>query len=63
MHSEEDEAGLVVQASHNLSARFGLPHRLDQVTSGILLLTTSAKGLRAFSELLRNIKSKRPTSL
>lgn len=51
MHTEDDETGLVVQAS----AAFGQPlwpvHRLDKVTSGILLLATSASGAARLSAL------------
>jgi tRNA pseudouridine32 synthase/23S rRNA pseudouridine746 synthase len=56
MHSEEEEAGLVVQASHQFERPLWPVHRLDQVTSGILLLATSAAGAARFGELFAQHK-------
>lgn len=56
MHSEEDEAGLVVQASRQFERPLWPVHRLDQVTSGILLLATSAKGAARLGELFAQHK-------
>lgn len=44
IHSEDGEAGLVVQASALFDCPLWPVHRLDKVTSGIVLLATSAQG-------------------
>lgn len=50
MHSE-NEAGLVVQASNVFKRPLWPVHRLDRVTSGILLLATSKEGAARLGEL------------
>lgn len=50
MHSEE-ETGLVVQASNAFNRPLWPVHRLDKVTSGILLLATSKEGAARLGEL------------
>ncbi|WP_419810488.1 TIGR01621 family pseudouridine synthase [Bacterioplanoides sp.] len=49
-HSDNNEAGLVVQLSEQLQQRLWPVHRLDKVTSGILLLATSEHSAAFFSE-------------
>ena len=51
MHTEGDEPGLVVLASEAFQQPLWPVHRLDKVTSGILLLATSAEGAARLSEL------------
>lgn len=51
MHTEADELGVVVQASQFFERPLWPVHRLDKVTSGILLLATSQEGAARLSEL------------
>lgn len=54
IHSEDGEPGFVVQAAEQLGCELWPVHRLDKVTSGILLLakdkTTAAELSRQFAE-------------
>lgn len=56
MHTEGDELGIVVQLSHALGQELWPVHRLDKVTSGILLLATSAAGAARLSALFAEHK-------
>ncbi|MFY9179092.1 MAG: TIGR01621 family pseudouridine synthase [Venatoribacter sp.] len=51
IHSEDNEAGFVVLASQQLGQPLWPVHRLDKVTSGILLLATSAAGAARLGNL------------
>lgn len=51
MHSEHQETGLVVQASQQLGYPLWPVHRLDKVTSGILLLAKNAAAAARLSAL------------
>lgn len=51
MHTEGDELGIVVLASEFFQRPLWPVHRLDKVTSGILLLATSAAGAARLGEL------------
>src|SRR5690606_36343458 len=56
MHSEDNVAGLVVQASNAFGQPLWPVHRLDKVTSGVLLLATSASGAARLSALFAEHK-------
>ena len=49
-HSDNDQAGLVVQLSEQLQQKLWPVHRLDKVTSGILLFATNEKSAAFFSQ-------------
>lgn len=51
MHTEDDELGVVVLASQFFNRPLWPVHRLDKVTSGILLLATSQAGAARLGEL------------
>lgn len=51
MHSEGDEQGIVVIAAEQFGCRLWPVHRLDKVTSGVLLLATSAEAAARLSAL------------
>lgn len=51
MHTEGDEKGIVVLASEHFKRPLWPVHRLDKVTSGILLLATSEAGASRLSAL------------
>lgn len=51
MHSENNETGIVVQASKQLDMPLWPVHRLDKVTSGILLLAKNAEAAARLSAL------------
>lgn len=51
MHSEDGESGLVVLAEALFQRPLWPVHRLDKVTSGLLLLATSASGAARLSAL------------
>lgn len=59
MHSEDDVAGLVVQASNAFGHPLWPVHRLDKVTSGVLLLATSASGAARLSALFAGHKMRK----
>lgn len=50
MHSDDGVAGLVVQASEQLSQPLFPVHRLDKVTSGLLLLAKHSRAAAQLSE-------------
>lgn len=54
IHSEDNKPGLVVLLSEQLQRPLWPVHRLDKVTSGILLLATSAAGAARLAELFAN---------
>lgn len=56
MHTEGDEKGIVVLASEYFQRPLWPVHRLDKVTSGILLLATSEAGARRLSGLFSEQK-------
>ncbi|UZK03422.1 pseudouridine synthase [Venatoribacter cucullus] len=59
MHSEDDVAGLVVLASNAFGQPLWPVHRLDKVTSGVLLLATSASGAARLSALFAEHKMRK----
>lgn len=51
MHSDDGEAGLVVQCEQQFQQKLWPVHRLDKVTSGILLLARSAEAAAKLGQL------------
>ncbi|WP_417762356.1 TIGR01621 family pseudouridine synthase [Shewanella sp.] len=50
-HSQDGHAGLVAQVEHDLSTKLFAVHRLDTMTSGLLLLARSSQAAAQFTEL------------
>ncbi|MCE0557639.1 MULTISPECIES: TIGR01621 family pseudouridine synthase [unclassified Motilimonas] len=55
-HSEDGEAGLVVEVERALSLKLYSVHRLDKMTSGILILAKSSTAAAAFTQLFAQRK-------
>lgn len=54
-HSEDEEAGFVVQATKELNiAKLYSVHRLDKITSGLIILAKSSKIANDFALLFQN---------
>ncbi|MBR9882170.1 MAG: TIGR01621 family pseudouridine synthase [Oceanospirillales bacterium] len=53
VHRDTSEAGLVMQVERDLDRKLWLVHRLDRMTSGLLLLATSAGACDRLSGLFR----------
>ena len=56
MHTEDDQKGLVVLASEQLGTELWPVHRLDKVTSGILLLAKNKPAAARLSQLFSEHK-------
>ncbi|QSX33833.1 TIGR01621 family pseudouridine synthase [Shewanella avicenniae] len=50
-HSQDGSAGLVAQLEHDLSTKLYAVHRLDTMTSGLILLARSSAAAAGFTEL------------
>lgn len=53
VHRDRDERGLVMQLEQDLGCKLWLVHRLDRITSGLLLLATSAEVCNRLAEQFR----------
>ena len=58
-HTENDEIGVVVAAEKYLKQKLFSVHRLDKMTSGILLLAKSSQVANGLSELFKNQQVKK----
>lgn len=54
VHRDEAAQGLVAQVEQDLGCKLWLVHRLDRITSGILLLATSARACEQLAALFRH---------
>jgi len=53
VHRDRSERGLVMQLEQDLGCKLWLVHRLDRLTSGLMLLATSAEACNQLAELFR----------
>ncbi|MBV1787549.1 TIGR01621 family pseudouridine synthase [Marinobacterium sp. D7] len=53
VHRDKSEVGLVMQLERDLAQKLWLVHRLDRITSGLMLLATSAEACNQLAELFR----------
>lgn len=53
VHRDRDEQGLVMRLEQDFGCKLWLVHRLDRITSGLLLLATSAAACKQLAELFR----------
>ncbi|WP_188747691.1 TIGR01621 family pseudouridine synthase [Marinobacterium zhoushanense] len=53
VHRDQSDKGLVMQLEQELGIKLWLVHRLDRITSGVMLLATSAEACNQLAELFR----------